>query len=150
MRPLPHTGQLSHPSGQRFLLRRVRHCLCGPAHTGALCYLFYRPLLHGQLPNPSVPACTPGWLALTATCARLQAAAVFSTWPEGLARPTKAHSDPSVLQTIVVDLQASALRLTYRNPVVEQRYQKWYAEQVARVSRGVTSCLASEPPCPYL
>eukprot|EP00891_Asterochloris_glomerata_P006232 jgi/Astpho2/6232/Aster-03638 len=61
-----------------------------------------------------------------------KAAAAFPMWPEGLARPTKAHSDPSVLQTIVVDLQASALRLTYRNPVVEQRYQKWYAEQVAR------------------
>ena len=71
-------------------------------------------------------------------------------WPEGLARPTKAHSDPSVLQTIVVDLQASALRLTYRNPVVEQRYQKWYAEQVARVSRGVTGRRGCKTACLYV
>ena len=103
--------------------------------------------MHWQLSRLHVPACTPSRLALTATCALLQAAAAFPMWPEGLARPTKAHSDPSVLQTIAVDLQASALRLTYRNPVVEQRYQKWYAEQVARVSWGFTGSWGCKYAC---
>ena len=148
-KPLAVTGQSSCLPGKRRLLCLSETLPVLPCTHRSMPLLVCGPLLPWQLSMPDVPACVPGWLARIATCALLQAAAAFPMWPEGLARPTKAHSDPSVLQTIVVDLQASALRLTYRNPVVEQRYQKWYAEQVARVSWGFTGRRCCEWPFLY-